>query len=362
MSCVSATAQQAGPAAPSSVPQTHGASNASVTVSFRNPADLPLPDSPKDILDVAAQANGLGGDNLKPWHLKATFETFGDQGKSLSKGTLEVFWAGPSKSRQIYTSPAFNQTVYVTDQGTYQTNSDEAPPYPATMMIEQLLRPLPRQDEIEDSVPEKREQKFGSNKLECVMLTQKVIRLGIAPLGLFPSYCFSTEKPILRYETFGGGVQVLFNKIVLFQGRYLAKAISISDNNLPLANITVGELGGLSPVNDADFNPDSQAAKGFDKPVEVASGVMAGNRVRTVQPAYPQSAKLRGISGTVVLGAVIGRDGRIHHLRVVSSPDMDLSLAALFCVQQWVYKPYLLQGQPVEVNTQIKVVYALSGR
>jgi protein TonB len=60
-----------------------------------------------------------------------------------------------------------------------------------------------------------------------------------------------------------------------------------------------------------------------------------------------------------VLGAVIGRDGRIHHLRVISSPDMDLSLASFYCVQQWVYKPYVLQGQPVEVNTQINVIFQL---
>jgi TonB family protein len=127
----------------------------------------------------------------------------------------------------------------------------------------------------------------------------------------------------------------------------------------PLANITIDELGGLSAVDDADFNPVSDATKGVDQPVAVSSGVMAGNIMRKVAPAYPQSAKERRVSGTVVLGAVIGRDGRIHHLRVISSPNMDLSLAALYSVQQWVYKPYLLQGQPVEVTTQINVVFAL---
>jgi hypothetical protein len=228
-----ASAQQTAASVPHSNPQPSGAPNTSVTVTITNPADLPLPDNPKDILELAARTNGLGGDNLKPWRLKASFETFDEQGKSQSSGTLEVHWAGPARSKLIYTGPGFKQIVWTTDQGTYQSESPDAPPYPATMMIEQLLRPLPEPGEIKDSSPEKREQKFGSTRLQCVMLTQKVIRLGIAPLGLFPSYCFSADKPILRFETFGGGVQVVFNKIVLFQGRYVAKSIGISDNGSP---------------------------------------------------------------------------------------------------------------------------------
>jgi hypothetical protein len=100
------------------------------------PADLPLPQDPKDILALGAKTNGLGGDDLKPWHLKASFETFDDKGKDPIKGTLEVFWAGPKKYKRIYTIPGFSQIEYATDHGIYFSGSTGAPPYPEAIIVE----------------------------------------------------------------------------------------------------------------------------------------------------------------------------------------------------------------------------------
>lgn len=55
------------------------------------------------------------------------------------------------------------------------------------------------------------------------------------------------------------------------------------------------------------------------------------------------------------MAARIGRDGRIHALKVISSPDADLAIASLAAVRQWTYKPYLFNGMPVDVNTLITV-------
>ncbi len=84
--------------------------------------------------------------------------------------------------------------------------------------------------------------------------------------------------------------------------------------------------------------------------------------VRKQQPIYPQDAKDLHISGTVVLQAVIGRDGGIHKLRVVSGPWWSLIDSALWCVSHWEYRPYTLNGEPVEVQTTINVIYTLNGR
>jgi len=65
------------------------------------------------------------------------------------------------------------------------------------------------------------------------------------------------------------------------------------------------------------------------------------------------------VEGTVVLRAVIGKDGVVRDLHVESSPSDDLSQAALTAVQQWTYRPYLLSGEPVEIDTTINVNFKL---
>ncbi len=79
-----------------------------------------------------------------------------------------------------------------------------------------------------------------------------------------------------------------------------------------------------------------------------------------VPPKYPEDAKKSRIQGTVVLNAVIGKDGSVEKLMVVSGPK-ELQQSALDAVRQWSYKPYLINGQPVEIKTTIKVIYTLAG-
>jgi TonB family protein len=94
-------------------------------------------------------------------------------------------------------------------------------------------------------------------------------------------------------------------------------------------------------------------------PIKVAGGVLAGQIVSKVNPVYPQEAREQGIEGAVVLHAIIGRDGTVQELTVASGPEQ-LQASALEAVKQWVYKPYLLNGEPTEVETTITVNYSLA--
>jgi len=90
------------------------------------------------------------------------------------------------------------------------------------------------------------------------------------------------------------------------------------------------------------------------------SRMMEGNLIHRVQPDYPLPAKSARIQGEVVLAAIIGKDGSIQNLHVVKGHPI-LVKAALDAVQQWRYRPYLLNGDPVEVETQVTVNFVLSG-
>jgi protein TonB len=94
--------------------------------------------------------------------------------------------------------------------------------------------------------------------------------------------------------------------------------------------------------------------------MRVSSGVASGMLVHQVKPQYPPLAVQARVQGTVVLQAVIGKDGTIRELRLISGHPM-LAPAAIEAVKQWRYRPYLLNGEPVEVDTQVNVNFTLGG-
>lgn len=93
--------------------------------------------------------------------------------------------------------------------------------------------------------------------------------------------------------------------------------------------------------------------------LRVPSGVIAGMVLSQVPPVYPADARQAHIEGTVVLSAVIGTDGHIQNLTALSGPE-ELQTPALDAVRQWVYRPYVLNGEPVAVQTTITVNYKLA--
>jgi TonB family protein len=93
-------------------------------------------------------------------------------------------------------------------------------------------------------------------------------------------------------------------------------------------------------------------------PVRVASGVVAGMILSKAMPIYPEEAKAAGVQGAVVLHAIISKTGTVENITVVSGPE-ELRDSARDAVRQWTYKPYLLNGEPVEVETSITVNYTL---
>jgi protein TonB len=94
--------------------------------------------------------------------------------------------------------------------------------------------------------------------------------------------------------------------------------------------------------------------------VRVSQGVSQGLRIKFVQPNYPPLARQARIQGKVILQAEISKDGTIQNLQLISGHAM-LAPAAIEAVKQWRYKPYLLNGEPVAVETQVEVNFSLSG-
>jgi protein TonB len=115
-----------------------------------------------------------------------------------------------------------------------------------------------------------------------------------------------------------------------------------------------GSAGGvIGGIIGSSTPPPKQAVP---QKVRISSGVAEGMKVHDVQPTYPQMARIAHIQGDVVLQATISKNGSIENLHAISGHPI-LIQAALDAVRQWKYKPYILNSEPVEVETQITVKF-----
>jgi protein TonB len=110
----------------------------------------------------------------------------------------------------------------------------------------------------------------------------------------------------------------------------------------------------IAAVNAQTVSPAGAAGR-----IKVGGNVEGAMIVNKVPPVYPAAAKEAGVSGVVHLAAIIGKDGRVQELHALSGPPL-LIQAAIDAVRQWVYRPTLLNGNPVEVETTIDINFTLN--
>jgi len=115
-----------------------------------------------------------------------------------------------------------------------------------------------------------------------------------------------------------------------------------------------GVLGGIGTA--AAPPPPPKAAT--PNRIKVGGAVQAASLVKKVTPEYPPIAKTAHVQGTVVLRAIIAKDGSVEQLQFVTGPPL-LMASAMSAVKEWKYKPTTLNGQPVEVDTTVQVVFSL---
>ena len=168
------------------------------------------------------------------------------------------------------------------------------------------------------------------------------------------------------------GVQIIpYTGRIMAPGRVPDRIASRDDGVAP----TIGTIGGPNvgdpglPIGSPDGFP---IPLGGTRPLPPApaptvahpfrtSNMLKGNLIRRVDPVYPPLARSARIQGPVVLVAVISKAGAIENLRAVSGHPM-LVPAAIDAVRQWMYRPYILNSEPIEVETQITVNFSLAER
>jgi TonB family protein len=303
-------------------------------------------------LHRAIVINSIDDPQLKPWHLKLSFQLFDDKGQAAEKGEIEEWWESPSAYKTIYSSPSYTGIEIQTKEGLYRSKGIVTAPMLLQLAQRQVVNPMPSEKEIADSTLDLKHHDFGAAKMDCIMLMEPTKNLTSAPLGVFPTYCFDRDQDSLRISSDFGTQVTTRNRIGIFQGRKVVIDQKTILGSIDAITAHVESLETVS-ISESDLIPSADLRRVGSDPIPVGSGVVASLKISGIPPIYPEEAKRNHISGSVVLKARIGTDGRIHFLRVLSTPDAELAIASMIAVRQWRYKPFLLNGEPVEVDTQI---------
>jgi len=319
----------------------------------------------REYFDVAAPTYDFNDGTLKPWHLKAAYEIYDESSTIKGRGTYEHWWASPQVYRNSWTRTGAVHNDWHTADGKHAYRGEGVLDYFEYALQSAMLSPLPGPTELDPAKYrlERESVKISGANMQCVMVIPLMPMHGHlqeVPLGLFPTYCFNPGAPILRIEYSWGSLTTVFDKIVKMQGHYLAREISIYEGRRKILTAHVDEIAGLAPSDSALVPPPDVSLSSATEKVHLVAGVTTGMLLKKQTPVYPEDAKAARISGKVVLQATIGRDGGLHELHVVDAPWPSLAGSALWAVSQWRYKPYQLNGESVEVETEINVIYTLS--
>lgn len=309
-------------------------------------------------LQSADTANTLDDATLRPWHLKVSFQLFDAKGKPTEQGTLEEWWAGKDKDKRIFTSPSYTATEIHTKDGLYRSTGVGAVPEMLDLVRQQVVHPMPNKNDEAGAKPELRRQRFGKVQLDCIILSLPIEDGASAPFGLFPTYCLDHDKDTLRASFNFGSLVIMRNSLGVFQSRTVATAITAMMNNVTVLSSHIEKLEGTA-LTDADFLPGTGLKK-IQNSIHISPDEARRALLNNVAPEYPAGASARHVTGTVAIHALIGSDGHIYKLRLISVPDPELAIAALAAVRQWTFKPFLLNGEPVAIETKIEMNFSLS--
>ena len=318
----------------------------------------------KEKLLQAVASTSLDMPGTRPWHLKLTIVKNPDDLVTLEETSVEEWWATPNTWRKVYTSPTHTYTLLHTEDGLFRSK-DGPPPSPGIrLLLDQVVHPLPREDALDTLRLKSHPETVAGIAMTCITTTHvtqgasaKVVANPVLPRS--SDYCFQTDRTVLRASRLAWNVTVLGTTMGTFQDRSVPTAL-LEQGPWGKIEAKVVKLG-TKPLTTADF-PVTNTLEKVNQRIGVNIGdVAAGSKIKGGNPEYPYEAKVRHISGSVVLYALIGTDGKIVTLQPLSSPDATLTRAAMNAVSRWEYRPYLMNGVPAEVETEIVVTFSISG-
>ena len=304
-------------------------------------------------LNTAAELSTLSDPTLKPWHLKMDFDLLDPKGAVREHGTLEEWWAAPDRFRIAVTSPSYTAVETRDGDKAFRTRGQSRRPDLEDLLVSQISAPLQKTSELKSLTAFYEKKTLGTVDLDCIMPSPPDDPRMRTYLGQYTTYCFDPGQSDLRLLIRYRDQLIVRNRLARFQNRSVSPDLSVLDAGHVVLISHIALLSTYTPdVHDFEPTPEQQAILVTPR---VGSAVVAGMLLTKANPTYPRMALAHKVSGVVILHATIGKDGHIKDLSAIRSPDQLLTESAVDAVRRWTYRPYLVDGQPTEVETTITV-------
>ena len=299
----------------------------------------------------ALTANGVDAPDATPWHALLTYDVFDEDGDNSHSGTIEVFTVSGNRYRRIFQSDTRTQesrplTEVATGSHLYHVGDQTWPGAMELQVIREVLGPWDKAGITSPSaMPDRIEWTVGKTKLSCVIIRRRDAT--VSDNGL-PKYCFDPGTQVLRYTRGSGWDETVYNNITRFQNRSVAGDVEVTHGGKPYLIIHLAKLESLAQVDDTLFAPPADSPGPLSGRVIMQGGVFVNQYlISRVMPTYP-----RGVRGKVNASFVVGKDGHVIEADASDGPD-ELRKPVEDAIRKWVFRPYLVLGQPVEVQTNI---------
>jgi Gram-negative bacterial TonB protein C-terminal len=324
--------------------------------SYSQNATSALPTDPVALMTLAHQRNGLTGSDVKPWHMHGTYHSYKD-GKPEYEGTYEEWWISPTQYKVTFTNPKQTQTDFAAGTALLRDGAQEWLNGPELLLRSSVVDPLPDPAQLKEFTLQRSAPAVGANKIECVSFTYPVHGSVRATGDVYPTACFESSMPVLRVFEINDS-RIIYDHLAAFQGHYIARQIRIVSNGKLEADLNLDVVEALKP--DLVLSAPATAT-----PVDLTKIKLKEGKshwpalLKKATAVYPILAKNHQVSGTVTIRAAIRTDGHLENLQPTGGSEM-LWNASTDAVEQWVYRPFVVMGQPRPVDIEIYVTFSIN--
>lgn len=328
-----------------------------LTISLHSQIALnqPLPKDPIAALNLAREVNGLDSANVKPWHIRGSYTIYSDGVKVDDQGIYEEWWVSPSQYKRSFTSGKFKQTEYASGTALYRDGSQEWLGGREMSMLTSLLAPLPEKELTKAFNLEEHVKKVADGKLNCLSFQLKDFTAGDYygnPSN--PEACFELNAPVLRVNFMTPFMRAAYDEITEFQGRYLAKEITIYVNHQMLSHLKLDVVEELKESPESSLIPPTRAhAVDLNMVPKIAGDIR-------IWPAPLALIRTNGVfsvlsgshSGVMKVRFKVNPYGRVTEPEVVEGPiTASRTFNTLFDGN--IFRPLIVLGKPTVFETEI---------
>lgn len=316
------------------------------------------------LIKAGMKANALAGDDLQPWHLKMDFRVIPSGGKKPISGTMEEWHVTPERWSRTFKSS--EQRMTGTEWSVSKTEQFESKPskvgFDHRLLVLRVARPvidpLYQAANIQPGyeMDVKRVNTAGV-ALNCVSVLDAQRYVDQAnPDWLFQTMCFDKDYHLRLTTTSDTSVQ--FEDLEQFQGRTVARDVKVVFNGALIAEMKVTLL---EPLADPDAERMKPSKNAIPLPYTIEPGQPKPTSIYEVGASVPLQPTGFPFRGSFPIPIIIHKDGSVKAKNDDTSLwNQDLKDALVAAINKWKYKPYLVDGQPVEVAWT--VVYILDGK